>query len=148
MSRLFCSLSSLTSGSDTCESWSKMIPHDPQLHLMIRAYENHWFCLTRPYEIPLFMRGVGWGGIGWVAVTVGIWLQWESLLNWETHHSPQSRSGDGTKTPDEMIIPRIQLFCKTPPTLSKFKAARKSGRLNSNFFSTKKIVHGGNDIIV
>jgi len=44
-------------------------------------------------------------------------------LELKPHHSPQSRSGDGTKTPDEMIIPRIQLLCKAPPTLSKRPAS-------------------------
>lgn len=33
---------------------------------------------------------VGWGGFGWLATTVGIWLQWESLLNW--NHTTQPKA--------------------------------------------------------
>ena len=108
-------------------SWPPTPPYDQGLWKRL-------VLLNKALWNTLIYEGSGLGGSGWLAMTVGTWLQWESLLNWETHHSPQSRSGDGTKTPDEMVIPRIQLLCKTPPTLSKRSG---SGRLKFNNFNKK-----------
>ena len=66
-----------------CHNWSTNPPGPrtpPGINPYWRLMKTHWFPFIRPAIKPLFLRGVRWRGVGWLAIIVAYCTHWFPYL--------------------------------------------------------------------